>query len=126
MALVCWKCGASLKDLPRPITRHSNCRECYAELHSCLACRHYTTRYTKKCDHDLADPPLRKETANFCDYFKPADDAFKAQQADQAKTADASLRALFGEHEPESQDDAEDPAARLKALFDADEKEKKE
>ena len=117
MALVCWKCGVSLKELPRPITRHSNCPECYAELHCCVACRHYNTRYNKKCDHDLADPPLRKDSANFCDYFKPLNNAFKAKQADAAEAADANLRAMFGGEAPDEPADEEHPRSKLDALF---------
>ncbi|MEE8118212.1 MAG: hypothetical protein V3T39_01510 [Gammaproteobacteria bacterium] len=124
MALLCWKCGASLKDLPRPITRHSNCHKCYAELHCCVACRHYTTRYTKKCNHDLADPPLHKDTANFCDYFKPLDNAFKVREAKIAKSADTNLHALFGGEAQSEQTDEDNSREQLESLFrkpDADE-----
>lgn len=95
-SLVCWKCGASLKDVPRPITRHSNCLSCYAELHSCVMCKRYDTRYPNRCSDERADPPVHKDSANFCDYFAPRPGTFDAGGKKASKRAQAELEALFG------------------------------
>lgn len=95
--LVCWKCGSSLADVPRPITRHSNCPECYAELHCCQMCRKYDTRYTSRCSDDRTDPPEDKGRANYCEYYVPLPGAFSSDDAAEAERARARLAALFGE-----------------------------
>lgn len=102
--LVCWKCGASLKEVPRPLTRHSNCLACYAELHCCRMCKSYDTRYISKCSDERADTVSIKDSANFCEYFKPRPGAYAAEEDHAARSAEADLRALFGE-----EDGAEDP-----------------
>ncbi|MFT7307169.1 MAG: hypothetical protein ACI9P7_002440, partial [Candidatus Azotimanducaceae bacterium] len=71
-SLRCWNCHESLDDVPRPISRHASCSVCFEMLHCCLMCIHYEAVQRPYCDEDLADPPLVKETANFCEYFKPA------------------------------------------------------
>lgn len=110
--LVCWKCGASLKDVPRPITRHSNCLACYAELHCCRMCRKYDTRYISRCNDDRTDPPEDKERANYCEYFVPTPNAYSAADAAEAQRARDELAALFGEGPPPEAGgaDAEDGA----------------
>lgn len=96
-SLVCWKCGESLKKVPRPITRHSNCPACYAELHCCMMCKSYDTRYPNRCNDERADPPVYKDTANFCEFFKPQPSAFDPGQDQASKQAQAELKAMFGE-----------------------------
>ena len=78
MSLHCWNCGASLEGVPLPISRHANCEQCFEVLHCCRMCRHYREDGHTSCDHDRADPPVIKESANFCDYFKPANRFDKA------------------------------------------------
>lgn len=96
-SLVCWKCGASLKTVPRPLTRRSNCPECYAELHCCVMCKSYDNRYPNRCNDERADPPVHKDSANFCEYFKPMPNAFDAGGHKESRAAQAELKALFGE-----------------------------
>lgn len=95
-SLVCWKCGESLKDVPRPITRHSNCPACYAELHCCVMCKSYDSRFPNRCSDERADPPVYKDTANFCEYFKPKPGAYDPEQDRASREAKAELQALFG------------------------------
>jgi len=97
--LVCWKCGASLKEVPRPITRHSTCLECYAELHCCRMCKSYDTRYIGKCSDERADTVPIKDNANFCEWFEPRPDAFASAEDEAARSAGADLKALFGDGE---------------------------
>lgn len=95
-SLICWKCGASLEDVPRPITRHSNCPACYAELHCCVMCKSFDARYPNRCSDERADPPVHKDSANFCEFFKPRPNAFDTTQDRESKQAKAELQALFG------------------------------
>ena len=67
--VVCWNCGRDLADIPRPISRHSNCPECFTDLHCCRLCKHFLPERVGVCAEDRADPPVEKENANFCDFF---------------------------------------------------------
>lgn len=107
--LVCWKCGASLKDVPRPITRHSNCLACYAELHCCVMCKSYDSRYPNRCNDERADPPIHKDSANFCEFFKPRPNAFNTEEDRESKAAQSELKALFGEDAGDNEDEVNEP-----------------
>ena len=102
MTIICWNCGGSLADIPRPISRHATCSHCFNELHCCRLCRHYDPKRTMQCFEDRADPPLQKENANFCDFFVPGADAFQARTTTKADTAKSQLDALFGETDGET------------------------
>ena len=113
--LDCWSCGASLDELPRPITRHMNCPECFEDLHCCRMCRNYAPDASITCTDERTDPPVNKENANFCDYFRPTN-AYRAGSRERQAGAKAKLDALFGgddpaqEHaEPADSGDAVDP-----------------
>ena len=93
----CWNCGIDLADLPTPISRHDHCPKCFEALHNCRSCRHYASEASVTCSEDQADPPSNKETANFCEWFKPASDAGSAPAADRNEEARSRLDALFGE-----------------------------
>ena len=93
--LKCWNCGASLDELPRPITRHMNCPECFEDLHCCRMCRHFTDNATNPCADERAEPPVHKEGANFCDFFRPASDSYRAGRKEKGEQARSNLTALF-------------------------------
>jgi len=100
MELVCWKCGASLKDVPRPLRPSMRCPACRADLHACRMCRHYDKRYIGHCAHDQADKVFDKEQANYCTHFVPRPHAHASGADDARDRAQAELAALFGEHTP--------------------------
>jgi len=110
--LECWSCGASLDELPRPITRHMNCPECFEDLHCCRMCRNYAPDATISCTDERADPPVNKENANFCDYFRPTN-AYRAGSRERQAGAKAKLDALFGG--AEAGDEAESADAETPA-----------
>ncbi len=121
--LQCWNCGASLDALPRPITRHMNCPACSEDLHCCRLCRHYapSAAHYGSCDEERAEPPVYKESANFCDYFRPTTAAFREQNAARRDAAQASLDALF-DPSPEQgdaapPDEADEARRKLDDLF---------
>ena len=105
--LACWNCGADLAGVPRPISRHEQCPDCFEALHCCRLCRHYRTDVTGQCDEDRADPPVIKENANFCDWFRPKAGAFSGDRTTRADAAKDKLQALFGTEDPEERADTE-------------------
>ena len=123
--LVCWNCGGSLADIPRPISRHANCSHCFEVLHCCRMCRHYLPEKRPYCDHDRAEPPVEKSSANFCDYFKPAN-RFSAVTASRSDKARSDLNSLFGDDDSEPIETGDEepivnpeaPLNRLNQLFD--------
>ncbi len=116
--LVCWRCGHTLKEIPRPITRLSRCIECRADLHVCRLCRHYDRTVLGECRHERAERIVDKELANFCTYFRPRPDAHASDGRDDERKARDELDALFGGAPGEVEGDAE-PASGASASDDA-------
>ncbi len=94
--LVCWKCGASLADVPLPLSRLAECPACRAWLHACRLCQFYDPRLTSKCREDRAEEVRDKDGANFCDWFKPRPNAYGAHADPKRAAAKGKLDALFG------------------------------
>jgi hypothetical protein len=94
-ALVCWKCGAPLKDVPMPLSRISECLNCRAELHVCRLCGFYDTRKAESCTEPRADPPKDKQRANFCEYFQPRANAWQTVDNSAVDKAKDDLQKLF-------------------------------
>ena len=121
--LECWNCGTSLDALPRPITRHNNCPECFESLHCCRLCRQYRQRETITCADDRTVAPVNKEHANFCDFFRPASGTYDSLIGVKDASARRELSDLFGGEETSDDDDppAEtiDPDAAAKAKLEA-------
>lgn len=111
--LRCWNCGESLAAVPRPISRHEQCPSCFEALHCCRLCRHYRTDVTGHCDEDRADPPVVKENANFCDWFRPSNAAFSGNRPSRSAAAQDRLQALFGQTDDAAagETEGEPPAA---------------
>ena len=97
--LQCWNCGQSLAEIPRPISRHEQCPQCFEALHCCRLCRHYRTDSSSHCDEERAEPPVIKENANFCDWFRPDPGAFSGKRVEKSSAAADKLNALFGDSE---------------------------
>ena len=95
--LLCWNCGASLDDVPRPISRHATCAKCFEVLHCCRMCRWFAPGRPQDCDHDRAEPPVEKASANFCEFFSPSTRAFDADDASERSAARSRADALFGD-----------------------------
>jgi hypothetical protein len=79
-------------------------------------CEFYDAAVPKKCREDDAEEVTEKERSNFCDWFKPAPDAFDPVRADNAARAKTALAALFGEGAEHTSDD-DDQLRRAKDLF---------
>lgn len=90
----CWRCGASLADVPLPFARAAECAACRADLHVCVMCAFYAPGVANACREPIAEPVAEKRRANFCGYFTPHAGAHRAD-ADGARVQ-AALEALFG------------------------------
>lgn len=95
--LLCWRCGASLAELSLPLARRDECPQCRVELHVCRMCVHYAPRLLRGCDEDDAPDVRDKQTANFCDYYRPSPKAFDGGQSAADAAARAELAKLFGD-----------------------------
>jgi len=128
MDMECWKCGTQLRNLLLPFSRYEECSTCKADLHVCLACRHYDASLNDGCREDRADFVPDKDKANFCDYFKPHPNAWQKKDDAEARAARARLAELFGEESPDEdagprtspQTEADRALAELKRLFGDD------
>jgi len=107
-ALVCWRCGASLQDLPTPMVRLAQCKNCGTDLHVCRMCRFYNPNHFEKCDHDLAEPAREVDVANFCHYFRATTNAYKPDDKQRTEAALDQLKALFGEDVSQADDNTPD------------------
>ena len=72
-----------------------------------------------QCDHDLADPPVEKANANFCDYFDRSDRQGGKSKSNNQHARD-SLDSLFTDEQqsPSQSEVSNDLDARLSDLFD--------
>lgn len=114
--VICWRCGTDLSELSLPLSRIDECPSCRSQLHVCRMCCYYDPRVTKACREDDAEEVREKDRANFCDYFRPADNAFDARVAAADKEAAANLDALFGAEKS----DAESGSGGSEQLPDAE------
>ena len=107
--LHCWNCGALLIDIPRPISRHANCPECFNELHCCRLCSFFDPSIsTGQCEEERADPPVIKDGANFCEWFQPKPGAYSPRVTGKRNAALSRLDALFGEDSEASEEASEE------------------
>jgi hypothetical protein len=95
--LVCWKCGASIAQLPLPLSRRAECPSCHAELHVRRMCAFYDPQAAKQCREPVAEDVHDKERANFCGYLVAKPGAYRPKNDATALAARAALEALFGD-----------------------------
>lgn len=129
--LQCWRCGASVTAIPRPIARLAECPACHAELHVCRLCRYYDRRVSQSCREVLAEEVRDKERANFCGYFDAVANAWSPPDEAAASQARDRLEALFGKAEKPCASEGTNPVPRadsvreeLEALFTGKNREK--
>lgn len=124
--LVCWKCGTEIPAADLPVSRRSECRKCYADLHVCVMCRFFSPKLDTKCSHLTADSVREKERSNFCDHFRPRPNAHMPMVDVKAEKAKSELAALFGsgneESTPAVKTDADRAREELEKLFGTQDK----
>lgn len=116
--LNCWKCGASLKEIPLPFSRYSKCKSCKADLHVCRMCEFYDRTVSKMCREPVAEEVKDKQRANFCGYLQPSPRAYFVQDRSAADTGKSELENLFGMDAGSSAGTTSDPDAAKQQLDD--------
>ena len=108
---ICWNCNETLINVILPMSRREECDKCGADQHVCNMCLYYVNG---RCDEERAEHISNTERANFCDYFKPSNKAFKAIDKQKSDKAKAQLAELFGDPvvEDTSLDENLSPAER--------------
>lgn len=91
---ICWKCGANLINVILPMSRREECEKCQADQHVCNMCWYYVKG---RCEEERAEHISNPKHANFCDYFKPSNKAFKMIDIKKSEKAKAQLAELFGD-----------------------------
>ncbi|MBC7982635.1 MAG: hypothetical protein H7Y02_02155 [Candidatus Obscuribacterales bacterium] len=86
----------SIAHLSLPLTRHDICKQCNGELHACKLCEFYDIAKAKHCRETIAEEVRDKDRSNYCDYFKPRENAYSNTGANAAELAKEKLAALFG------------------------------
>lgn len=94
--LKCWKCGASLQDIPLPFSRYAKCKSCQADLHVCRMCEFYDRTVSKMCREPIAEEVKDKQRANFCGYLQPTPRAYTPGDKSVAAASKSELESLFG------------------------------
>ena len=119
--LACWKCGASLAEVPVPFARVAECPRCRADLHVCRMCEFFDPRVRRGCKEPVADEVSDRERANFCGYFTPAAGLGPGMEDRASQAARAELDGLFGltSSSTASPGDADEARRRLDELFGA-------
>ena len=120
--LVCWKCGASISDLPLPLSRRASCAACGAQLHACKLCKFYDKTRSNQCQEPIAELVYEKDKANFCELFQAKANAYRACDTAAAETARSELDALFGGNATGSisSSDPDQAKSELERLFSTD------
>jgi hypothetical protein len=94
--LYCWRCGASLAELPVPLGRTVTCPACEADLHACRMCRFHDPGMTRGCREPMAEPLQERTRANFCDWFQARRGPWADGGEQGGRHTRAALDALFG------------------------------
>lgn len=117
--LSCWKCGASLAEVPVPFARIAECPDCRADLHVCRMCEFFDPGVRRGCREPVAEEVSDRERANFCGYFTAVAGLGPGAGDGSPRTTGAELAALFDlpSSGPVSPDDAGEARRRLDELF---------
>ena len=115
----CWRCGASLAEVPVPFPRVAECPGCRADLHVCRMCELFDPGVRRGCKEPVAEEVSDRERANFCGYFTPARDPGPGVDDGASRAARAELDSLFGlpSSGSASPGDAGEARRRLDELF---------
>ncbi len=94
-SISCYRCGTSLASLSLPLSRQDECPECHNYVHVCKMCIYFDARVPRQCREDGAEEVREKDRLNFCDWFKPSENAFDADRKDEEDGARSAAEDLF-------------------------------
>lgn len=95
--ILCYRCGASLAALTLPFSRRDMCPACSVHVHACRQCAFFDRNAIGQCLEEEAEEVLEKERVNFCEWFRPSENAYDAGGRAAHDDAARELAALFGE-----------------------------
>jgi len=75
------------------VSFREECVSCGSDLHVCVNCLFYDTGKANSCREDKADYVKERDRANYCEYFRFADDTSgKSEREDAKKLWDALFK----------------------------------
>lgn len=94
---VCFRCGCTIPGDQR-VLRKDECPSCRQDLHCCRQCRFYDPGLSNQCAEPQVELVLDKERANFCDFFRIAEEGGSTSRASkESSTAREAWSKLFKE-----------------------------
>jgi hypothetical protein len=69
MSCPCYRCGKDL--LGNAFGRSDRCPACGVDARCCRNCAFEEPSYRSECRETQAEPVRDRESANYCDYFRP-------------------------------------------------------
>ena len=90
------KCYFCKTPLSTPIYRSSECPNCGKDCKICFNCTFYSKTSHWECLESISEAVREKDRANFCDFFKLADDSSDNSPDDKEDAVD-SFNKLFGD-----------------------------
>ena len=79
----CHKCKAEIVN--EKISFREECEVCGSDLHVCVNCLFYDAGKANSCREDKAEYVKERDRANYCEYFRFADDAPKLSGKNEAE-----------------------------------------
>ena len=76
VVVICFSCGTKNEKVDR-VGRRDECSRCMADLHVCKNCDFYDESAYNECREVSAEVVLKKESGNFCDFFRPGSGSHK-------------------------------------------------
>lgn len=93
MSCSCFRCG---KGVPgNAFGRSDRCPGCGADARCCRNCVFEEPSYRSECKETQAEPVRDRESANYCDFFRPRTGPAPAGPRTQAPGAKTTFDALF-------------------------------
>ena len=89
----CYYCSAKI-ETSKKITRQQTCPSCGNPLHCCRNCRFFEEKAYHQCLETEAEWVSDKQSANFCDYFKPASKAIAEKKISRDEAEEKLKRML--------------------------------
>ena len=81
----CYSCGTQIK-VDGIVGRRDTCPQCARDLRCCRNCEFYDANSYNECREPVAERVVDKEAANFCSFFRMAEERLKeAVRADDSK-----------------------------------------
>jgi hypothetical protein len=89
----CYRCGIELAG--NSFGRKDTCPGCGADVRCCRNCVFEEPSYRSECRETQAEPVRDRDSANYCDYFRPRQGPPAPRPTQPHDTSRATFNALF-------------------------------